>query len=120
MSDQRCVLVVDDQPDLLTIMTRLIQSMGYTTHSAASLAEAMDVVREQSIDLLISDLNLEDGSGLDLVRQVQAIRPIKAIALSGFDDAEDIRQSKAAGFVEHLRKPVDLTTLEKAIQAALA
>lgn len=116
---QKFVLVVDDQADLLMIMTRLIQSMGYATHAAASIAEAMEIVRSQKVDLLVSDLNLEDGSGLDLVRQVQKTIPIKAIALSGFDDADDIRQSREAGFAQHLRKPVDLTTLEKAIKTEL-
>lgn len=101
-------------------MSRLIGSLGYTVLSAGSIAEALQQAQAQPVDLLISDLNLPDGTGHELVGKFREIRPdTRAIALSGYDDADDIRQSREAGFSQHLRKPIELATLEKAIKTAL-
>ena len=67
----------------------------------------------EHFDALLSDIALPDGNGLDLLRQLQARRPIKAVAMSGFGMEEDVRRSKEAGFIAHLTKPVDVSRLEK-------
>lgn len=69
--------------------------------------------------VLISDIGLPDGSGLDVMRQLTAIKQMKAIAISGFGMEEDIRKSKEAGFLAHLIKPVNLTTLERVLVEVL-
>jgi CheY-like chemotaxis protein len=76
----------------------------------------MREARAQSFDLLISDIGLPDGSGLDLIRKLLAERPIKGIALSGYGMEEDIQRSREAGFEEHLTKPINLQKLEATIQ----
>ena len=88
-----------------------------TADSVASASALID--GEVPFDLLISDVGLPDGTGHDVLRRVLAVRPIPAIALSGFGLDEDLRRSRASGFAEHLVKPVDLRTLEAAIQRAL-
>ena len=71
--------------------------------------------------MLISDLGLPDGSGIDLIRTVRSDRPVLGIALTGFGMEEDIRKSREAGFKHHLVKPIDLNKLDSIIQkAALA
>ena len=62
--------------------------------------------------MLISDIELPDGSGLDLMRDAG---PMPGIALSGFGSEEDVHLSESAGFALHLTKPVDLRTLEASI-----
>lgn len=62
--------------------------------------------------MLISDIGLPDGSGLELMDEIQKTRRFPGIAISGFGSEEDIRASKAAGFSEHLTKPVTFQTLE--------
>ena len=59
---------------------------------------------------LLSDLGLPDGSGLDLIREIRARcgPEVKAICLSGYGMEEDMRQSREAGFLAHLTKPVSL------------
>jgi DNA-binding response OmpR family regulator len=69
--------------------------------------------------LVISDLGLADGSGLDLMRSLHSTKGIRGIALSGFGSDEDIAASSAAGFAEHLTKPVDWSQLNAAIQRLL-
>ena len=71
-------------------------------------------------DLLISDIALPDGSGMDLMMQLRAISKIPGIAISGFGNNGDIERSLQAGFSEHLIKPVKLENLEAAIERAIA
>ena len=71
-------------------------------------------------DLLLSDLDLPDGDGMNLMRELSARGPIPGIAVSGFGAEEDRRQSREAGFVEHLTKPVDMGSLDAAIKRAIA
>jgi CheY-like chemotaxis protein len=66
-------------------------------------------------DVVISDIGLPDGSGLDLMRELRALRTVKGIALSGYGSDRDVRSSLDAGFAAHLTKPIDLAQLIEAI-----
>jgi len=79
------------------------------------VAAALDIVRTAEFDLLLSDLGPPDGSGLELVGKVRAMRPMPALALSGFGMEEDIVRCKQAGFDAHLTKPVNFQKLEAMI-----
>ena len=70
--------------------------------------------------MLISDIGLPDGSGLQLTEELLKRRPIKGIALSGFGMEEDVKKSKQAGFYEHLTKPINFKRLKTAIQQLTA
>jgi signal transduction histidine kinase/DNA-binding response OmpR family regulator len=112
------ILMVDDHPDTNLAMQRLLSNLGYDVRTAHSVASALQAADREHFDVLISDIGLPDGSGLDLMRQLLARRrskPIKGIALSGFGMEEDIRRSLAAGFQEHLTKPVNLQRLQNLI-----
>ena len=71
-------------------------------------------------DLVISDIALPDGSGIELMMQLRAISKIPGIAISGFGNNGDIERSLQAGFSEHLIKPIKLDKLEAAIERAIA
>ena len=73
---------------------------------------------ERALTQMLSDLGLPDGSGHDLMRTLRERHGLRGIALSGYGMEEDLRRSKEAGFLEHLTKPVDLPTLEAALQRA--
>jgi DNA-binding response OmpR family regulator len=76
--------------------------------TAADLATALKLAGEQTFDLLLSDLGLPDGSGVDLIRTLRGRGDYTvAIALSGYGQEEDVRASLAAGFTAHLTKPLD-------------
>ena len=115
----RQVLLVEDHPDTARVMSNLLSSYGFTVVLARNVAEAMAAGRSNAFDLLVSDIGLPDGSGLDLLRYFAATKPIKAIALSGYGMEEDIRKSKEAGFLAHLTKPVDLEALERVLAKIL-
>ncbi len=109
------ILLVEDHPDTLKAMKRLLQQAGHSVQSADCIAAAMEVVKREEFDLLISDIGLPDGNGLELLGRIREIKPLKAIALSGYGMEEDIRRSCDAGFQAHLTKPIDLNTLHAVI-----
>jgi signal transduction histidine kinase/DNA-binding response OmpR family regulator len=115
------ILLVDDHEDTSRAMKRLLERVGYEVRTASSVAGAMESAKRAPFDLLISDIGLPDGSGIELLRRLKerfqhGRAPLKAIALSGFGMEEDLRRSREAGFVEHLTKPVDFEQLEAVIQ----
>ena len=93
---------------------------GHDVHTADSLASAIRVAAEVDFDLLISDIELPDGTGLELMWTLRPSRAVPGIALSGFGSSDDIELSRSAGFAEHLTKPVDFRRLEEAIQQVAA
>jgi CheY-like chemotaxis protein len=112
------ILLVDDHVDTALAMRKLLERLGYRTSIANTLADAVVSYRDQPVDLVISDIGLPDGSGLELIRQLKAMRPVTGIALSGFGMEEDVRKSKEAGFYEHLTKPVNFQRLHALIREA--
>lgn len=109
------ILLVEDSADTRRILSRLLSGVGYQVRAAASVGEGLAAARAEPFDLLVSDLGLPDGSGYDLMRQIKQSYGLKGIAMSGYGMDEDIAASKAAGFSEHLTKPVDLHRLNEAI-----
>lgn len=112
------ILLVEDHPDTARAMSKILKKRGYQVHSAPSMAQALHIADTTEFDVLISDIGLPDGSGLELMRALCSKRPVKGIALSGFGMEEDVSRSRAAGFTEHLTKPVDIKHLEDAIARA--
>jgi signal transduction histidine kinase/ActR/RegA family two-component response regulator len=114
------ILLVEDNLDALNSLAKILSARGDHVRTAASLSSALQVASEGDFDLLISDIQLPDGSGLELMWQLRSSRPVYGIALSGFGSSEDIEQSRSAGFAEHLTKPVDFRRLDAAIQQVAA
>ena len=83
------------------------------------MAAAEQLAADGNFDLLVSDLGLPDGSGLELMRRLRAKHGLIGIALSGYGMDEDRAASKAAGFVEHFIKPIDPERLREAIARLL-
>ena len=118
LREARCtILLVDDHRDVQEMMKGILERRGYEVVVAGSVATALDVIASRHVDVVISDLRLPDGSGYALASRL-AEMGIVAIALTGSAAAEDAAQSREAGFLEHLTKPVDLTRLESTIVRA--
>jgi DNA-binding NtrC family response regulator len=107
-----CVVVAEDQDDSRSALARLLARSGFVVHSAATVAEAAELAARHGCDLLISDLCLPDGSGLELMRRVKAMhRDSKGIAMTGFTSPEDVQACVEAGFERFLPKPVSFSAL---------
>ncbi|MGI9086315.1 MAG: PAS domain-containing hybrid sensor histidine kinase/response regulator [Chthoniobacterales bacterium] len=114
------ILLVEDHADTARVLRRILESSGYSVVHADSITKGRAIAAGEVFDLVISDLGLPDGSGLDLMRGLRATHGLTGIALSGFGTAEDVAASFAAGFNEHLTKPVDWPQLRAAIARSLA
>ena len=85
--------------------------------SALDMAAAAALADEQTFDVLVSDMNLPDGSGLDLLRRFKVYPPrYGGIIVSGYGTDEDAERSEAAGYRAHLTKPVEVQRLHEEIQ----
>jgi PAS domain S-box-containing protein len=113
------ILLVEDHADTAAVLTRLLRKMGHEVLHAPTVAAALDAARRESagrgFDLVVSDVGLPDGSGLDLMRKLVSDHGLRGIALSGFGTDADIEQSLAAGFSRHLVKPINVAALRKTI-----
>jgi CheY-like chemotaxis protein len=110
------ILLVEDHEDTNRSLTRLLQLRGYHVQSASNVQSAIEMSRNGDFDVLISDLGLPDGSGIDLIHALRSNRPVLGIALTGFGMEDDIRKSRDAGFKHHLVKPIDLNMLDSFLQ----
>ena len=114
------ILLVDDHQDTCTALEKLLVRRGHLVAATHSIRSAMETAARNQFDLLISDIALPDGNGIELMMQLHAISKIPGIAISGFGNNGDIEKSLQAGFAEHLIKPVKLDALEAAIERAIA
>ena len=109
------VLLVEDHEPTLRVLERLLRQIGHRVTGVPSVTAALAAAAQGAFDLIISDLGLPDGSGLDVMRRLRDSFGGRAIALTGYGMDADVAASRDAGFAEHLTKPVDLTQLESAI-----
>ena len=114
------ILLVEDEPETLAVFSRILRGLGHRVSTASTLASAIEAANVGQFDLVVSDLGLPDGSGLDLPGRLHGPRHIPAIAVSGFGMKEDIVRSREAGFAAHLTKPIGFKELESAIRQVLA
>jgi signal transduction histidine kinase len=109
------LLVVEDHKPTLQVMTSLLQSIRHQVKTASDLATARQLAENHVFDLVVSDIGLPDGSGLDLMQELRERYGLSGIAVSGYGMDEDLKRSRDAGFREHLVKPVGLEELKDAI-----
>jgi signal transduction histidine kinase len=113
------ILLVEDHVDTRRVMSSVLARMGHDVRSAGTVAAALQSLESERFEVLVSDISLPDGSGLDLMRRIRQANgkmPVHGIALSGLSMADDIRQCYDAGFEKHLAKPVNLRQLQDVIQ----
>jgi hypothetical protein len=102
------VLVVDDELDARELVTAVLVKCGAGVRTASSVDDALERLREQRPDVLISDIGLPSEDGFSLIRRVREIAPdVPAAALTAYASPEDQRRVLSAGFNAHVTKPVE-------------
>lgn len=119
-SSQYRILLVEDHEPTARVLRRLLLMARHRVAVASTIAEALAIADCENFDLVISDLGLPDGSGHELISQLNKRYGLTGIALSGYGMDEDVARSKAAGFVEHLTKPITFDRLSEAIARVAA
>jgi two-component system, NtrC family, response regulator PilR len=114
------LLVIDDEPDLRTLYELTLLREGYEVETAGSVEEALQMLKERAYSAVISDMRLPDGSGLDILAQLEAdARREKAIVITAYGSAENAVEALKAGAFDYLTKPVDLRQFRLVVAAAL-
>ena len=114
------VLLVDDEPDILTLLELTLDRMGLACHKAATLADARSLLERNRYVLCLTDMRLPDGNGIDLVREIATLGthlPVAVITAHG--NVESAVESLKAGAYDFVSKPVDLGILRTLVTAAV-
>jgi CheY-like chemotaxis protein len=112
------VLLVEDNEYTSSAMAEVLEVLGHQVAVASTVGEALALAKNEPFDLLVSDIGLPDGSGLDVARAWQTLQPGKrSVAITGYGMDEDIRRCREAGFDDHLTKPVNFARLEALIHS---
>lgn len=113
------LLVIDDEPDLLTLYELTLVREGYDVVCAGTVAEARACLDEREYLAVITDMRLPDGSGLDLLKQLEASgRPERVIVITAYGSAENAVEALKAGAFDYLTKPVDLKQFRNVVASA--
>ncbi|WP_133648895.1 hybrid sensor histidine kinase/response regulator [Paraburkholderia flava] len=112
------ILLIEDHVDTAEVMAQLIRGLGHDVTVTGCVADALAATQTNTFDLVVSDVGLPDGTGLDFIKAYREHSNVPAIALTGFGTDEDVRRCLAAGFNSHLTKPVNFSQLEQLIEGA--
>jgi CheY-like chemotaxis protein len=120
MTNPLQILLVEDHPDTRNLLAGYLRSAGHKVRVTSTMREAIAALGQQQWDLLLSDLGLPDGNGWEMLRAAGDDRVRLAVAMSGFGTGDDKASSRAAGFHEHLIKPVDQDLVDAVLARAQA
>src|SRR6476620_6489027 len=112
-------LAVDDDPNFLSALAELIEGQGFTTNTACTLRDARAQVSHRTPDVALVDLYLPDGSGIDLLKDLELGNSTEVVLMTGHADVESAVQALRLGASNYLTKPLDIGRL-KSILANVA
>lgn len=119
--EQENILIVDDDVQILELIQRHLHSLNYHTYKAISVKEAIGILQDQSIDLLITDLQMPGVDGLQLVKYVSEHFPdIPKLAVTGFPSIDGALKAMKSGVMDYLIKPFTKEELKTAVQKSLS
>ena len=114
------ILVVDDEPDLRTLYELTLLREGFRVEAAGSVKEAWQFLAERHFDVVITDMRLPDGLGLELLQRIKADqRTERCVVITAYGSAENAVESLKAGAFDYLTKPVDLKQFRTVIASAV-
>jgi two-component system response regulator PilR (NtrC family) len=114
------VLIVDDEPDLIELVSMTLSRMNLTSEGAADIAQAREHLNSRRFDLCLTDMKLPDGDGLDLVEWIQNNQPNLPVAvITAHGNVESAVRALKLGAFDFVSKPLDLGVLRKLVGSAL-
>ena len=113
------ILVVDDEKDIRNMLEQAFAGVGYSVSTAASGEKALEILEQESIQVLFLDLNLPGMDGMELCRRIRKDRPMSIIfAVTGYASLFELRDCREAGFDDYFTKPVNMEDLYQAAHHA--
>lgn len=114
------ILIVDDDINILELLQRHLQSWNYHTYRAISVKEAVTILRDTQIDLLITDLKMPEVDGFELIKFVSEHYPeLPKLVVTGYPSVQDSLAAIKSGVVAYLTKPFTKDELQAAVNDSL-
>lgn len=114
------VLVIDDEPDLRSVYELALVREGYGVDTAGSVAEGKDLLQANQYDVVITDMRLPDGLGLEIVKLIgEGGRAEKCLVVTAYGSAENAVEALKSGAFDYLTKPVNLKQLRQVVADAI-
>lgn len=100
------ILVVDDEPMMCTLLQKILSREGYQVQTANSGADALEILKNSSCNILISDMKMPGMDGFELLKQVKAMHPdVGVIIMTAFGDTYTVKDALLLGADEYITKP---------------
>lgn len=113
------VLLVDDEPDFLETLVKRLKKRKLEVFAASNGKEALDLLRETPLDVVVLDVRMPDMDGIETLREIKKIRPgVEVIMLTGHANVEVAIQGMELGAFDYLMKPMDIDELLYKLQDA--
>ena len=116
---EKKILIVDDEISVRNLFEDVFSDTGYDVRQAENAEKALDILKEEYIDVIFLDLKLFGMNGIELCRQIRKSKPVSIIyAITGWSTLFEIEECREAGFDDYFKKPVDIDTISKAADDA--
>lgn len=121
MAEKNRILVVDDEDALRMVLSAELEGEGYRVSSAGDGAEAINILKTQTFDLILLDIKMPNVDGFEVLKFVKESQPsTKVIMLTGFADLKNAIESKKLGAEDFVSKPYDLVDLLTTVERVLS
>lgn len=118
--EEKKVLIVDDQNGIRILLMEVFSSEGYKTYQAANGKLALEIVRNESPDLVLLDMKIPGMDGLEILRHIKEVNPeIKVIMMTAYGELDMINQATELGALMHFTKPFDIDEIRLAVNKQL-
>jgi CheY-like chemotaxis protein len=114
------VRVVDDHADTLDLLPRVLEKWGHSCVTAKSVGEANVMALALRFDVVLCDYELPDGNCCNLLQGIRKMYPVHGVAITGHGDETHRRQAIAAGYVDYMVKPLNLSLLQEILEVVEA
>jgi len=114
------ILIVNDQNETSFILNRILQKEGYWVRFACNFTEAMDVLRKKAIDIVLTEMDMPNMNGIDLLKEIKKVKPeVPVVMMTDNGNIDSYLEAMYLGAFEYFNKPVKDKILCKAIEMAM-
>lgn len=114
------ILVVDDRIGIRKLLQEVLQGAGYLVMAASGGSEAVEIVKEQKVDLVLLDMKMSGMDGLETLTQLKEYAPhVVILIMTAYEELEVLKEARRRGAAGYISKPFDIEELKDTIAAKL-
>lgn len=114
------ILIVDDQFGIRILLNEVLHKAGYKTFQAANGIQALEILNNDSPDLVLLDMKIPGMDGIEILKRMKAVNPdIRVIIMTAYGELDMIQEAKDLGAMMHFAKPFDIDDIRNAVREYL-